>query len=421
MDAVAKKKRVLIGNIFFSPTSFGGATVVAENMALELKNTHDWDVVVVANVDDPALPYYSMRRYSTLGIDVIGVKIPEHRINAADSWHNERFDEIFGQILDRVKPDVVHMHCVQNMGATCLEEVKSRKIPLVTTVHDCWWLCERQFMINSMGRYCHQETINPDVCRHCVDDLAITRRRTKILHSALKSSDLLLFPSNFHRNLHLLNGFPAEKCLVNKNGVKPPKTDFNRSKRPEYTGVRFGFVGGPGPIKGAMLIHKAFNEIEASNYELKVVDAGAARNETWKHDPTWKIPGKVTFVPPYTQESMDEFFSEIDVLLFPSQWKESFGLTVREAMIRGVWVIASDAGGLSEDCIDGVNATVIPLSSDHSYLKKAITNILDYELPIVRETRHISLIQDQGDQLNQTLMKLLDTKVSKRIEVPECQ
>ena len=52
--------------------------------------------------------------------------------------------------------------------------------------------------------------------------------------------------------------------------------------------------------------------------------------------------------PAYRQDEMDAFFSAIDVLLFPSQWKESFGLTVREALARDVWVIATDCGGPAE-------------------------------------------------------------------------
>jgi glycosyltransferase involved in cell wall biosynthesis len=74
---------------------------------------------------------------------------------------------------------------------------------------------------------------------------------------------------------------------------------------------------------------------------------------------------------------MDAFFSEIDVLLFPSQWKESFGLSVREALARDVWVIATDAGGVVEDCIDGTNATIIPMVPDHRPLKAAIEGVFD--------------------------------------------
>jgi len=45
---------------------------------------------------------------------------------------------------------------------------------------------------------------------------------------------------------------------------------------------------------------------------------------------------------------MDDFYAEIDVLLFLSQWKETFGLTIREALARGIRVIQTDSGGTTE-------------------------------------------------------------------------
>lgn len=71
------------------------------------------------------------------------------------------------------------------------------------------------------------------------------------------------------------------------------------------------------------------------------------------------------------------FFDDIDVLLFPSQWKESFGLTVREALAWNVWVIATDAGGVVEDLVNGENASIIPLDGDHVPLQHA-TELYDY-------------------------------------------
>ena len=103
-----------------------------------------------------------------------------------------------------------------------------------------------------------------------------------------------------------------------------------------------------------------------------MVDALQNLGGSWQDRANWDIPGKLRFHPAYTSATMDEFFKGIDVLLFPSQWKESFGLTVREALLRDIWVIATDAGGVPEDCEDGVNATVIPMTNDHTPLRDAI-------------------------------------------------
>lgn len=54
----------------------------------------------------------------------------------------------------------------------------------------------------------------------------------------------------------------------------------------------------------------------------------------------------VTLLPP--SENIDDIFSQTRVLLVPSLWGEAFGLVVVEAMLRGIPVLASDAGGLPE-------------------------------------------------------------------------
>lgn len=45
---------------------------------------------------------------------------------------------------------------------------------------------------------------------------------------------------------------------------------------------------------------------------------------------------------------IEQFLEKTKVLLMPSLWLEGFGLIVMEAMLRGVPVIASDSGGLTE-------------------------------------------------------------------------
>jgi O-antigen biosynthesis protein len=83
-------------------------------------------------------------------------------------------------------------------------------------------------------------------------------------------------------------------------------------------------------------------------------------------------------VPAYTQSNIDGFFASIDVLLFPTQWKESFGLTVREALARNVWVIATDAGGVIEDIKPGQNGCIVAFGDTGEGLKQAVIDTIKH-------------------------------------------
>jgi glycosyltransferase involved in cell wall biosynthesis len=65
-----------------------------------------------------------------------------------------------------------------------------------------------------------------------------------------------------------------------------------------------------------------------------------------------------------TVRDIEEELARTRVLLAPSLWFEGFGLIVTEAMLRGIPVIASDAGGLRESKLGtGLTVPVNPITA----------------------------------------------------------
>ncbi len=398
--------RLLLANVHYEPWSYGGGTIVVQAMAQRLARNHGWQVLVVTTFQDPTIAPYTSKRYKMNGIDVVAVCLPPH-LNSGERFANPRFDEAFERIVSAFDPNVAHIHCVQNMGATFFRYFEARGIPLAVTIHDAWWWCERQFMVMESGSYCHQVKVDHAICGYCVPDLGQTVARRHVLYAELMKANLILFPSNYFRDLGVANELPARRCRTNKNGVLPPSKDYRRTGRPA---LRFGFVGGPGPNKGSKQILEAFRSLSRTDYELVIVDAAQNIGRTWRHEIDWSIPGVLRFHPGYTARNIDDFFASIDVLLFPSLWKESFGLTVREALIRDVWVIASDAGGIAEDCVDGVNSTLIPMSTNPAGLKQALERLLEQPVPLDYANPRkgdIVTCDDQASELSEMLTGLL--------------
>jgi glycosyltransferase involved in cell wall biosynthesis len=363
--------RVLMANVFFAPRSYGGATIVVEELARRLHARPDTEIVIVTSLGtEPA--HSAVSRTVQDGITVFA--LPTEAADVIAEFDDPRNEAAFGDILDAVQPDIVHLHSIQQLSAGLASACRTRGIPYIITLHDAWWLCARQFMVRGDGQYCFQKRIDLRVCEACVPGARHLAGRMTLLRDALDGAALLLSPSEAHRALYLAQGIAPARIVVAANGVRKPAAPPPRN--PGRT-LRFGYVGGEELVKGGHLVRQAFRTLRRTDWALTLVDA--TRNLGFASiDPAdWAMPGTVTIVPAYSQDTMDDFFAGIDVLLFPSQWQESFGLTVREALARDVWVIATAGGGPAEAITDGVNGTIIPLDGKFVTLQHAITTLLD--------------------------------------------
>ncbi len=365
--------RVLSANIFFPPQSFGGATVVAQELAARLDRTNGVELCVFTSRPPVADRPPSLLRYDWDGIPVFATSLSASSDQVVQ-LDNPSMVTTFGHLLDALRPDIVHAHSIQGFGASILRLCRERGIPYVVTLHDAWWLCDRQFMVRGDNRYCFQTRIDLRVCQNCLPHAHHLHERMRIMTSVLDGAALLLSPSESHRRLYLANGVAPERIRVNRNGIRFPTAP--RTPRRPGTPIRFGFVGGAEPIKGYHLIRKAFERLDRPDWELVLVDNTLNLGFHSVDVSAWRVEGTVTVVPAYTQDGLDAFFDRIDVLLFPSQWKESFGLSVREALARHVWVIATDGGGQSEEVVDGVNGRLIPLDGRVDGLLEAVSELL---------------------------------------------
>ncbi len=366
------KLRVLAANVYFWPRTYGGATIVAEEMVRLLAARGDTEMFVATGLDNAAEPAV-LRRYEHEGVPIFALPLSEGS-DAIGEFDNPVAADLFGRVLDAVRPDVVHLHSVQWLSAAAALACRERDIPYVITVHDCWWLCARQFMVTPEDRYCGQTLIDMRVCEACIPGAKHLRQRQALLGEALRGAALLLSPSEAHRQLYLANGVPPDRIAVMPNGVRLPERKVMKTPRRR---LRFGYVGGMVAVKGYKLVRAAFESLTRGDWDLVLVDNTLALGFASMDAAAWRVRGRIEVVPAYTQATMDEFFAGIDVLVFPSQWKESFGLTVREALARDVWVVTTAGGGAAEAVSEGVNGNIVRLDGKPEGLIGALNGILE--------------------------------------------
>lgn len=109
-----------------------------------------------------------------------------------------------------------------------------------------------------------------------------------------------------------------------------------------------GLLSRLAPEKGVKNFLKIITPVLAirKNWQILVAGTGAEQAEIQKWIEFQKLAGQIHLLGHV--ENLDEYFSKISVLVYPSQTPESFGIAVAEALARGVPVVASKLGALPE-------------------------------------------------------------------------
>ncbi len=152
-----------------------------------------------------------------------------------------------------------------------------------------------------------------------------------------------------------------------------------RGKGAGGMGVRFvvGYAGRLVPEKGLDILLQAL--VQAPGAQLKILGAGPERRLLNYLTTRLNLRDRVTISPLIPSTQMPGFFAQLDCFVLPSRtrpnWKEQFGRVLIEAMACGVPVIASDCGELpnvigdaglifSEDDVEALAAHLRTLQAD---------------------------------------------------------
>ena len=400
-SSVPRPPRILLVNVLFGLSSFGGATMVVEDTARLLRR-QGLDVHVFSTLHSSELPPYSLARYGWDCVDVIAVNGTPHD----GTERNMPMSRLFRRVLRAVRPDLVHFHCIQDMGLGMLHGCQKEGVPYVLTMHDAWWVCPRQFMMDAQQQYCALPKVHPEACRQrCgLPDTLLYARQVQ-MREAMEQAAAIFAPSEFYADFARRH-FPREahKMRVNRNGIHRPNdacSDAPRKSGP----LRLGYLGGKAHHKGYYFLAETLRSLGRTDFELLLVDLhtvfgkGAMNHADDKR--LWKGL-KVRTLPFIPHGDMDSFYAQVDVLLFPSLWDESFGLTVREAIMRDVFVVASECGGPSEGIVPGENGLLFP-KGDKAAFRQHLHWILDNSHTLAAyKTRHfgdIISIEEQAREL----------------------
>ncbi len=357
----------------FLPETRGGTEVHAFALARELQRRHD--VRIFCRESRSGAAEYALRRYFHDGLPVVRVNAPFVSHTLEWTIRNRAIHEIFMREVERFRPDVVHIHHLDGLSTTIVDALKLEGIPVVYTLHDFWGACPRGQRLAFDLQIC--EEIDRNRCYHCLNRMwphLFQDRATEptLLDDAGRFSpqslmtfdrrfrfvtnlaDVLIAPSRFHRERMIELGVAAERIVALPHGLDhdlipaaPPRTEPVRT---------IGFIGSVIPPKGVHVLIDAFRRLGRRDLSLEIWGEAPVWHEDWSyvrrlHSAAFNA-GRVRFRGGYEQGDLPGIFRNIDILVIPSIWWETFCLTLREAMLAGVPVVASDTGAIREG-LDG--------------------------------------------------------------------
>lgn len=407
----AARPRLVVVSAHFPPNFVSGGTLVPDREARGLAE-RDWDVSVYAGSLESDRPPLATWDELVDGLPVRWIAI-ERFIGWSDrnNFDNPAVVDDFRAHLAEVRPDVVHLHSLQTLGGGMVRAAKESGAATVLTMHDFWWSCARQFLVDRTWVPCSL-VVDAGVC-HCEVDRPWLDDRNAWLREELAFADLVLAPSSIAAEVLAANGVPTARLRVDENGLEEVPVHIGRPPRANGP-VRFRYAGGPNRMKGSGVVVDAARrlaEMRPAGWELSIhSEVAALRDEV-----PGPLPGAVRVVPPYGPNELDAVLADTDVLVLPSLMRESHSLLTREALLRGVPVITSDSLGPEDAVLSGVRGLVVP-TGDAIALAGALARVVDDPSQLDRWSAAAADVPvrravEQLDGLDATLRGLLDHPV----------
>jgi glycosyltransferase involved in cell wall biosynthesis len=281
----------------------------------------------------------------------------------------------FGALLDRRKPDVIHVHNIYHqISPAILSEAKKRHIPVVMTLHDLKLLAPNYLLYHD-GKVC--EITKPDRFFRAVNHRCVKGSRLGSLACALetwlhrrlglyaKSVDAFVSPSQFHTEKLREYKVPMKRLEVIPNF-------FSTRTLPRTSDQGYAlYAGRLSDEKGVTVLLDAWKYLP--NVPMKIAGDGPLEGELKRLVRELNLTN-VEFLGHLSSAELDLVIAGARMILVPSVCYENQPLAILEAFQFGKPVVASRIGGIPELVQDNVNGKLVA-PGDAKALAEAVAKL----------------------------------------------
>lgn len=327
-------------------------------------------------------------------------------------FFEERLSNNFKEWLKNENPDIIHIHTLMGLPKEFLVACREVGITTIFTTHDYYGLCPKVNLLNNNNEICldYKNGVGCIECnrnsysleqikvmqstfyRRFKNSEVIKQLRVKInkkfkenksqldnhkhqYNSNIKiksssevnsrSTEYIKFRDYSKELLNLIDGLHfnssvAEKAfsrILKKSGkvinITHAGISDNRAIKPSSDKVRLGFLGPLDSYKGFFYLLSILDKIKSEGFKNWMLNVYGGEPLSQDYDSQfYKFHGK------YSHNHLKEIMSNIDILVIPSIWEETFGFIGLEALSYGVPILVSEKAGVSDIVENNINGVI---------------------------------------------------------------
>ncbi len=351
-----------------------GSEVYTRGLAQALAERHE--VHVFTRQENAFLSEYQIQHET----DPLDSRIAIHVINMArarDGYRHNAVDDAFAELLDEIRPDIVHIGHLNHLSTSLVFAARDRSIPIAFTLHDYWLMCPRGQFIQMYPQYpspdpsdvwavcdgqedrkcatrCYRRYFGGDDDQFETDAAywtAWVAQRMKHIRHVSDTVDVFIAPSMYLlRRFRDDFGIPERKLVYLDYGFHLDR--LSGRSRTEGEAFTFGYIGTHIAAKGVDRLIEAFGAV-SGNSCLRIWGRDRGVETAGLKKLASNLPrsaeSRIEWMKEYrNQDIVTEVFDRCDAIVVPSIWAENSPLVIHEALQVGVPVITADYGGMAE-------------------------------------------------------------------------
>lgn len=367
--------KILHATAWYPPVHIGGTEIYVAGLARELQALGVTTAVVVP-----------VERGGPAERQHLGIRVLEYPVRSADAAGLQSLRHW----LEVERPEVFHLHTwTPACGLDHLRLAHEMGVRTVWTPHVPAPFCLRGTMLHQGVQPCDGH-ISVSRCGACwAQSRGLPGRLANIVMRAPSAwaaglgfrahdhveqlqerfaeagrlVDRIVCVSGWLRQALRLNGVPAEKLVLSRQGVDETALPPPSLPKAKSRDTRVGFIGRWDPVKGLHVLVEAFKSLpDSAEMGLSIYVRRMTPMTDYERRLRHRIgvDRRIQIFENASREDIRAALSSFDALAVPSQCLETGPLSVLEAAQAGVPVLGSNIGGIAEWLGAGITGWAVP-------------------------------------------------------------